>query len=156
MTESEIKLTIKPLSAEDVSFAAEVERISLGDEAWSTQGILDTMARNGHYLAAYIDDQFVGHGGFTSVLDEGYITNIAVHPDHRRKGIAFQLTENLKAKAQSLELSFLTLEVRESNLAAIKLYEKAGFETVAKRKNFYSDPKEDAILMTYYFKKENS
>lgn len=155
MTESENKITIKPLSAEDTPLAAKIERISLGDEAWSAQGILDTMARNGHYLAAYIDDQFVGHGGFTSVLDEGYITNIAVHPDHRRKGIAFQLTENLKAKAQSLELSFLTLEVRESNSAAIKLYEKAGFKSVGKRKGFYSNPKEDAILMTLNFKKED-
>ncbi|MBO5912497.1 MAG: ribosomal protein S18-alanine N-acetyltransferase [Clostridia bacterium] len=155
MTESEIKLTIKPLSAEDVSFAAEVERISLGDEAWSAQGILDTMARNGHYLAAYIDDQFVGHGGFTSVLDEGYITNIAVHPNHRRKGIALRLTEALKLEGEKLELSFLTLEVRESNLAAIKLYEKAGFKSVGKRKGFYSNPKEDAVLMTLNFKKED-
>ncbi len=155
MTESEIKLTIKPLPAEDTPLAAEVERISLGDEAWSAQGILDTVARNGYYLAAYIDGQFVGHGGFTSVLDEGYITNIAVHPDHRRKGIAFSLTESLKSQAQKLKLSFLTLEVREYNLAAIKLYEKSGFEVVGKRKGFYSDPKEDAVLMTYYFKEEN-
>ena len=155
MTESEIKLTIKPLSAEDVSFAAEVERISLGDEAWSAQGILDTLDRNGHYLAAYIGDLLVGHGGFTSVLDEGYITNIAVHPDHRRKGIAFQITESLKAEAQKLRLSFLTLEVRESNLAAIKLYEKSGFLVVGKRKTFYSNPKEDAVLMTLNFKKED-
>lgn len=155
MTESENKLTIIPLPKEDTPLAAEIERISLGDEAWSAQGILETIARNGHYLAAYIGDLLVGHGGFTAVLDEGYITNIAIHPDHRRKGIALRLTEALKLEGEKLELSFLTLEVRESNLAAIKLYEKAGFETVAKRKNFYSDPKEDAILMTYYFKKEN-
>lgn len=155
MTESEIKLTIKPFITETAPLAAEVERISLGLEAWSAQGILDTIAHNGHYLAAYIGDEFVGHGGFTAVLDEGYITNIAIHPDHRRKGIAFSLTESIKSKAKELGLSFLTLEVRESNLAAIKLYKKSGFEITAKRKNFYSDPKEDAILMTLYFKKEN-
>ena len=155
MTESENKITIKPLSAEDTPLAAEIERISLGEEAWSAQGILDTINHNGHYLAAYIDNHFVGHGGFTAVLDEGYITNIAVHPDHRRKGIAYMLTEELKNKATELKLSFLTLEVRESNLAAIKLYEKSGFQVVGKRKSFYSDPKEDAILMTYYFKEEN-
>ena len=155
MPESEIKLTVKPLSTEDTPLAAEIERISLGEEAWSTQSIIDTVAHNGHYLAAYIEDTFVGHGGFTAVLDEGYITNIAVHPSHRRKGIAFMLTESLKSEAQRLNLSFLTLEVRESNLAAIKLYEKSGFQVVGKRKSFYSDPKEDAILMTYYFKEEN-
>lgn len=155
MTESEIKLTVKTLPAEDAPLAAEVEQISLGDEAWSAQGILDTLDRNGHYLAAYIDDQFVGHGGFTAVLDEGYITNIAVHPNHRRKGIAYRLTEELKNKATELKLSFLTLEVRESNLAAIKLYEKSGFKAVGKRKGFYSAPKEDAVLMTLYFKKED-
>ncbi len=154
MTESEIKLTIRPLTAQDAPLAAEVERISLGEEAWSAQGILDTVAHNGHYLTAYIDDDFVGHGGFSAVVDEGYITNIAVHPDHRRKGIAFSLTQSLIDKAKELDLSFLTLEVRESNLAAIKLYEKSGFEVVGKRKNFYSTPKEDAILMTLYFKKE--
>lgn len=155
MTESENRLIIKPLPPEDTPLAAEVERISLGDEAWSAQGILDTVSRNGHYLAAYIDDCFVGHGGFTAVLDEGYITNIAVHPNHRRKGIAYRLTEELKSKATELELSFLTLEVRESNLAAIKLYEKSGFLVVGKRKGFYSAPKEDAVLMTLYFKKED-
>lgn len=155
MTESENKLIIKPLPAEDAPLAAEVERISLGEEAWSAQGILDTVALNGHYLAAYIDGRFVGHGGFTAVLDEGYITNIAVHPDFRRKGIAHALTDSLKSEAEKLKLSFLTLEVRESNLAAIKLYEKSGFQVVGKRKNFYSDPKEDAILMTFYFKEEN-
>lgn len=154
MTESENKLIIKPLPAEDAPLAAEVERISLGEEAWSAQGILDTVALNGHYLAAYIEDTFVGHGGFTVVLDEGYITNIAVHPDFRRKGIAHTLTESMKNEAQRLELSFLTLEVRESNLAAIRLYEKAGFRVVGKRKGFYSDPKEDAILMTFYLKEE--
>ncbi len=152
MTESEIKLTIKPLPQEDAPLAAKVEQVSLGEEAWSAQGILDTVARNGHYLAAYVDGQFVGHGGFTSVLDEGYITNIAIRPDYRRKGIAFSLTEGLKTEAQNLGLSFLTLEVRESNLAAIKLYEKSGFQVVGKRKGFYSEPKEDAILMTFYFK----
>lgn len=155
MTESETKLTLKPLPPEDAPLAAEVERISLGEEAWSAQGILDTVALNGHYLAAYIEDTLVGHGGFTAVLDEGYITNIAVCPDFRRKGIAYALTESMKDEAQKLKLSFLTLEVRESNLAAIKLYEKAGFEAVGKRKSFYSDPKEDAVLMTFYFKKED-
>ena len=155
MTESETNFTIRPLTPKDAPLAAEVEQISLGEEAWSAQGILDTLDRNGHYLAAYIDNQFVGHGGFTAVLDEGYITNIAVHPNHRRKGIAFSLTKGLITKALELELSFLTLEVRESNLAAIKLYEKFDFEKVGKRKNFYSDPKEDAILMTLYFKKED-
>ncbi len=155
MTESEIRLTIQPLTQKDAPLAAEIERLSLGQEAWSTQGILDTVARNGHYLSAYIGDHFVGHGGFTAVVNEGYITNIAVHPDHRRKGVAFTLTRKLVEKAKELGLSFLTLEVRESNLAAIKLYEKSGFQTVGQRKAFYNNPKEDAVIMTYYFKEEN-
>lgn len=151
MTESEINLTVRPLTQSDAPFAAEIEALSLDKEAWSAQGIIDTMALNGHYLGAFVGDKLVGHGGFTSVVDEGYITNVAVHPDFRRKGIAFRLTESLKSEAQKLKLSFLTLEVRESNLAAIKLYEKTGFKPVGKRKRFYSDPTEDAIIMTLNF-----
>ncbi len=151
MTESEINLTVRPLRQAEAPLAAEIEALSLDKEAWSAQGIIDTMALNGHYLGAFIGDKLVGHGGFTAVVDEGYITNIAVHPIHRRKGIAFSLTNGLIEKAKLLKLAFLTLEVRESNLAAIKLYEKAGFKPVGKRKRFYSDPTEDAVIMTLNF-----
>ena len=86
------------------------------------------------------------------MLDEGYISNVAVHPDARRQGIGDALIDALAAKAAELELAFLTLEVRESNAPAIALYAKHGFHPVGKRKNYYDAPKEDAVLMTCYLK----
>ncbi len=144
-------MTVRPLTQAEAPLAAECERMSLGHEAWSEDGIKDTLSRNGHYFAVFSSRTFVGHAGFTSVLDEGYITNVAVMPTFRRHGAANKLTEALIVKAKELRLSFLTLEVRESNNAAIKLYEKHGFKTVGKRKAFYSNPQEDALIMTLNF-----
>ena len=151
MTPSENNIVIKPLPLEDIPLAAETEAVSLGAEGWTADSIRETLALNGHYFAAYKNGNFAGHGGYTSVLDEGYITNIAVSPKFRRQGIGFKITEALIENAKSLKLSFLSLEVRESNTAAISLYKKLDFSVEGRRKNFYNDPKEDAIIMTLKF-----
>lgn len=151
MTASD-NLEIRPLSIENAELAAETERLCLNREAWSADGIRETLTRNGYYFAAYVDGEFAGHAGFTAILDEGGITNIAVKPQFRRKGIASALTAELINKSKSLGLIFLTLEVRESNLAAISLYEKHGFTVRGRRKRFYSEPFEDALIMTVDFK----
>lgn len=106
------------------------------------------------YLAAVDGDTLVGYIGVQTVLDEGYINNVAVHPEYRRRGIAAALISLLAEQAQAIGLAFLTLEVRESNAPAIALYEKLGFTTVGRRKNYYEKPREDAILMTIFFTKE--
>jgi len=85
------------------------------------------------------------------VLDEGYIANIAVFPEHRRKGVAGQLLQVFMNFAEANRLAFLTLEVRASNQAAIALYANRGFEEVGRRKNYYEHPREDAIIMTKEF-----
>ncbi len=111
-------------------------------------------ADNCIFLAALNDSGTVmGYIGLMHVLDEGYISNVAVAPEHRRRGIADSLIEVLIERTKGL-LSFMTLEVRESNRAAICLYTKHGFEVVGKRKNYYDKPKENALLMTLFFKKE--
>lgn len=81
------------------------------------------------------------------VLDEGQITNIAVKPEYRRFGIASALLEHLKKSAKELGIILMELEVREGNQAAIGLYKKQGFETVGRRRRYYKNPTEDAILM---------
>lgn len=96
------------------------------------------------------DDRVLGYIGMTTVLDEGSITNVAVDPGKRRQGIASGLLEALVKKGREMELAFITLEVRKSNAPAIALYEKYGFSTVGERKNYYDEPKEDALLMTLY------
>lgn len=106
------------------------------------------------YLAAVDGDTLVGYIGVQTVLDEGYINNVAVRPEYRRRGIAAALISLLADQAQAIGLAFMTLEVRESNAPAIALYEKLGFTTVGRRKNYYEKPREDAILMTIFFTKE--
>lgn len=106
------------------------------------------------YLAAVDGDTLVGYIGVQTVLDEGYINNVAVRPEYRRRGIAAALISLLINEARAIGLAFMTLEVRESNAPAIALYEKLGFTTVGRRKNYYEKPREDAILMTIFFTKE--
>lgn len=106
------------------------------------------------YLAAVDGDTLAGYIGVQTVLDEGYINNVAVRPEYRRRGIAAALISLLIDEARAIGLAFMTLEVRESNAPAIALYEKLGFTTVGRRKNYYEKPREDAILMTIFFTKE--
>lgn len=106
------------------------------------------------FLAAANDDgAIMGYIGLMFVLDEGYISNVAVSPSFRRRGVADALIAALIERVK-ISLAFLTLEVRESNAPAIKLYSKHGFELAGKRKNYYDKPKEAALLMTLFFKKE--
>ena len=103
-------------------------------------------------LLATEGEALLGYVGMLYVLDEGYITNVAVTPKRRRQGIGDALISALLARAEALSLSFVTLEVRESNAAARKLYGKHGFRPVGLRKNYYDLPKENAVLMTCFLK----
>lgn len=96
----------------------------------------------------------VGYVGLMYVLDEGYISNVAVTLSHRREGIADMLLSELYKKAWEKKLSFLTLEARLGNIAAQSLYKKHGYTQVGLRKNFYDKPREDAVLMTCYINGE--
>ena len=131
---------------------AEIERACF-HAPWSENMLREELGK-GIFLVAEQDGRTAGYVGCQTVLDEGYITNVAVSPDFRRQGIARALIEALLAKARENGLAFVTLEVRESNLAARRLYEKNGFEIVGKRKNYYEKPAEDAILMSKFFQKE--
>ena len=91
-----------------------------------------------------------GYTAFSTVLDEGYIANVAVSPDYRRRGLGDALVSAMTEEARRRELSFLTLEVRESNAPARALYEKHGYGIVGIRKNYYEKPTESAILMTLW------
>ena len=103
------------------------------------------------FLVAAQGDKVLGYIGMLHVMDEGYISNVAVSPEHRRQGIADKLIDRLCKICEGLSLSFVTLEVRAGNAPAIALYEKHGFRRVGLRKNYYERPKEDALLMTKFF-----
>ena len=114
---------------------------------WSEKMLREELG-GGIFLVAEQDGEVQGYVGCQTVLDEGYITNVAVSPDFRRRGAARRLIAELIARAKEKGLAFVTLEVRESNAPAIALYTGAGFAPVGKRKNFYSNPTENAVLMT--------
>lgn len=101
-------------------------------------------------LAQGKDGGILGYAVLSVILDEGNLDNIAVAPDARRQGVADALLGTVLSFGRE-HLSVLTLEVRASNAPAAALYEKHGFAAVGRRKNYYTDPKEDAILMTLEF-----
>ena len=105
----------------------------------------------GDFTVAVQGEVLLGYGDFLTVLDEGYIGNIAVSADCRRRGIGAALLDELIRQGREKELAFLTLEVRQSNLAAQALYLSRGFDTVGERKNVYERPRENALIMTYYY-----
>ena len=117
---------------------------------WTEAMLRTQMAPETHiFLAAETPQgEVAGYIGLMFVLDEGYISNVATAPQYRRQGIAGALIRALVRRAEEKQLAFLTLEVRESNESAVALYEKCGFATVGRRKNYYEKPTEDALLMT--------
>lgn len=99
------------------------------------------------YLVAKVNEKAVGYIGMWKVLNEGHITNVAVHPEFRHQGIGDQLVSELLSLCEKDNIDLVTLEVRKSNQNAIKLYEKHGFVAEGIRKAYYQDNKEDAIIM---------
>ena len=121
---------------------------------WTWDMLLGQLPDDSHEFLATVDEEgkLLGYVGMMTVLDEGYISNVAVDPAYRRQGIADLLLRELLDRAVLRELSFVTLEVREHNEPAISLYRKHGFAPVGLRKNYYEAPAENAVLMTKYLK----
>ena len=105
-------------------------------------------------VAQRADGAVLGYAGLHVAADEGYIDNIAVREEYRRQGIADDLLD-VFVRFGAANLAFLTLEVRPSNQAAIDLYFKHGFAQVGRRKDYYENPREDAIIMTLEFGEES-
>ena len=119
---------------------------------WSKKAILESYSHGTRFILAKVGSKTVGYMGISTVLDEGYITNIAVLPEFRKRGIASAILDFCVDFSKQNKLSFITLEVRESNENAIKLYEKFGFVKEGTRKNFYTNPTENALILTRRFK----
>lgn len=119
---------------------------------WSRQSIESELANeNSVFLTAIVDNKVVGYIGMNVVVDEGYIFNVAVDKEYRKRGIGSALINELVNFGKKNNLCFLTLEVRESNKNARSLYSKFGFIKVGERKDYYKEPVENAVLMTKYF-----
>ena len=116
---------------------------------WTYDGIKEELENeNSHFLVAIADEIIAGYIGVQEICGEAYITNVGVLSAFRRNSIAQTLMEKAIDGAKERKCEFITLEVRESNIPAISLYEKLHFEKCGRRKNFYSNPTEDGIIYT--------
>ena len=117
---------------------------------WTWEMLMSQLPDDEHEFLAAVDEsgKLLGYVGMMTVLDEGYISNVAVAEKARRQGIADTLLARLDTVAAEYALSFISLEVRESNLPAIQLYEKHGYEKTGMIPNCYTLPKENALVMT--------
>ena len=149
---NEKRVKIRPIQMKDCAAhldgTAELERLCFSSP-WSRESLkLLTNDGIGVGFVCELDGKVVAYGGMLVAVDEGQITNIAVHPDYRRRGLAGAVLNSLMRYAKSCHADSVTLEVRASNSAAIALYKKAGFAEVGRRRAFYAKPIEDAVIMT--------
>ena len=135
-------INMLPVHLDDVKALLD---ICFCESAWSMDSLTSQLQKaDSRCTVAVEDDRIVGFLAFEQILDEGSIVEVAVHPDHRRKGIAKEL---IRSALSDNSLKEIFLEVRESNIPAIRLYESLGFEQIGVRKGYYDDPKEDAVVM---------
>ncbi len=139
---------IRRMTPEDAAAAAALERECFS-EPWSENAYLGTLAdENALYLAAEREDgTLAGICGVLNILGEGDISNVAVAQPFRRRKIAERMLEELLRQGRENGITAFTLEVRASNEAAVRLYEKFGFVQEGRRRNFYKKPVEDALIL---------
>ena len=130
-----------------VAQIAELEKVCFSDP-WSINSITYELTNPlSNWFVAVEGDKVVGYIGSQAVMDEADIMNVAVSPEYRRQGIAQGLIDTLIKALQEKGVVCLFLEVRASNESAINLYDKNGFLQVGRRKNYYHNPKEDALIL---------
>ena len=146
---------IVPMDRSHIPQIAALERECFPDP-WSETLLEDALFDpQASFIVAEDDEGMIlGYAGLHAVLDEGYIDNIAVAADARRHGVASALLD-VFCRFGAVNLAFLSLEVRQSTAAAIALYEKHGFQRVGLRPGYYQHPREDAVIMTREFSKED-
>lgn len=131
-----------------VAGAAYLEKLCFS-EPWSEKSLEMLLSNGAVGFAVEVNGEVAAYGGMLTVLDEGQITNVAVDPIQRRKGYGREIVSALLDYAEKNGIISVSLEVRESNEAAIALYESFGFCRRGLRKNFYRDPTESAIVMVW-------
>lgn len=145
MTQS--KYTIVPMTAQHIPQIAALEQLCFTDP-WSENSVGSELDNPlSLWLVALAGDTVAGYVGSQTVLDEADLMNVAVAPDDRKQGVARALLEELEARLRSKSVHSITLEVRDSNEAAIRLYEKLGYVQVGCRRGYYYKPREDARIL---------
>ena len=140
-------MTILTMNEKHVAAVAALEKICFSDP-WSENSVASELHNKlALWLVAEEEGEVAGYIGSQTVMDETDMMNVAVHPDQRRKGIAEALVLSLVEELKQKGSRCLTLEVRASNAPAIALYEKLGFSQIGRRKNYYRNPREDALIL---------
>lgn len=149
MEEKKKRIYPERLTEKSLDGVAELERLCFS-QPWSKSSLeLLTKEGIGVGMVCSKDGTVCAYGGMMVAVDEGQITNIATHPDYRRQGYGRAIVEALIKYARMNGLDSVSLEVRESNKAAIDLYMKLGFKVEGKRKDFYTKPTESALIMIW-------
>ncbi len=145
-------IIIKNMNKDHISILAELEK-SCFTQPWSEKSLAEELNnRTAHFLVAEKKTgEIMGYIGVFVVCESCYISNIAVFPQYRRQGVGKTLINSASETAKKLGAESISLEVRQSNTAAIMLYNMSGFEEVGLRKNFYRDPQEDGLILTKTF-----
>lgn len=140
-------MIVRQMQMQDVAYVAELEEICFHDP-WSADSIASELENPlSCWLVAIDDQRVIGYVGSQTVLDGSDMMNIAVAPDYRRRGVAESLISALICALKKRDSRCLILEVRVSNQPAIGLYEKLGFLQIGCRRNYYRNPKEDALIL---------
>ena len=140
-------MRMERMDAKHVSQVAALEAICFQDP-WSENSVASELNNPlSFWLVALEGDRVAGYVGSQTVVGETDMMNVAVHPDFRRRGVAEALILALVEELKAMDSHCLTLEVRASNAPAIALYEKMGFSQIGLRKNYYRNPREDALIL---------
>ncbi len=141
-------LEINRLRKEDVSELARLEKEIFGENAWSEKDFLDTLdLPYAYYLVIREDGELIASCGLRNMCSDADITNVMVSPSKRRRGIGEWMLKTLMEEARSIGVINYSLEVRSRNIPARRLYEKLGFIEEGIRKDFYTNPRDDALIL---------
>lgn len=144
-------ITVREMKEKDIEDILEMERECFATP-WSRESFeMELKNKFARYVVAEIDGKVVGYGGLWLIIDEGHITNIAVLEEYRKMDVGSHILSGLIAISLRRDIRSMTLEVRESNVAAIRLYEKYDFKEAGIRPKYYADNNEDAIIMWLNF-----
>lgn len=141
-------MTFREMMVDDLEQVTELEQ-SMFPDAWTKEGFFTFLTKdNTMFFVVEEKEKILGYCGMQTVLDEGDILNVAVSQDRQREGIGYFLVDGMLKMAELNGIHIVHLEVRETNGTARRLYERLGFKEDGLRKNYYTDPIENAILMT--------
>ena len=147
-----LTMKIVPMNKSHVSGIAKLEKECFSSP-WSENGIESELSdKTAHFLVGVNGENVIGYIGVHEVCGEAYVANIAVHDKYRRLGAGEKLMMTADYEAKERGCEFISLEVRKSNYKAVELYRKLGYNVAGERKNFYSNPQEDALIMTLTLK----